>query len=185
MKRIAFYGGSFNPPHFSHLLAATWALATGEVDRVWMAPCAEHAFGKELAPFQHRLEMCRLLTRPFREVIEVTDIENRPRQTPYTLETLQFILERHSDIELRLLVGTDILEEKEAWYRFDEVEKLAPLLVVPRPSSHSSSKKIPTLPDISSRKIRELLATEKETAPYLPRPIFDYIQRHHLYQNSK
>ena len=74
--RTAFFGGSFNPPHVGHFLAAAWVLCSGEVDEVWMVPCYKHAFGKALLPYEHRLAMCRLgagLLNP--ERIRLSNIE--------------------------------------------------------------------------------------------------------------
>ena len=55
---VALIGGSFNPPHVGHLLAAHFVRATEPVDEVWLVPADEHPFGKPLAPFEHRLRMC-------------------------------------------------------------------------------------------------------------------------------
>ena len=57
--RVALFGGSFNPPHVGHVLAVTYALSVGLVERVLVVPVFEHALGKRLAPFEHRVEMSR------------------------------------------------------------------------------------------------------------------------------
>ena len=57
--RVALFGGSFNPPHMGHVLAVAYVLGVGLVDRVLVVPVFEHALGKQLVPFQHRLEMAR------------------------------------------------------------------------------------------------------------------------------
>ena len=48
-KAVALLGGSFNPPHVAHLMAAYWTLATQRVREVWLLPSYRHPFGKELA----------------------------------------------------------------------------------------------------------------------------------------
>ena len=58
--RVALFGGSFNPPHVAHQLAALYVLETAPVDELWFVPAFEHAFGKPLAPFDDRLAMCEL-----------------------------------------------------------------------------------------------------------------------------
>src|SRR5712691_8284670 len=52
---IALFGGSFDPPHVGHLLAAAYVLATEPVDELWFVPVFGHPLGKPLhAPFEHR-----------------------------------------------------------------------------------------------------------------------------------
>ena len=68
-KEVALLGGSFNPPHVAHLMAAYWALATQGVSEVWLLPAYRHPFGKQLEPFEDRLRMCRLAAAAIRGVI--------------------------------------------------------------------------------------------------------------------
>ena len=66
MRETAILGGSFNPPHVAHVMAAYWALATQGVSEVWMLPSFRHPFGKALAPFEDRVRMCELAAAPIR-----------------------------------------------------------------------------------------------------------------------
>src|SRR3989304_1115288 len=59
-REVALLGGSFNPPHVAHMMAAYWTLATQEVSEVWLLPAYRHPFGKALAPFEDRVKMCEL-----------------------------------------------------------------------------------------------------------------------------
>src|SRR4051812_26752381 len=56
--RVAIFGGSFNPPHVGHQLAALWVLETAGVDELWFVPAFVHPFEKALAPFEDRRRMC-------------------------------------------------------------------------------------------------------------------------------
>src|SRR5512142_3080150 len=67
-REIALLGGSFNPPHVAHLMAAYWALATQGVAEVWLLPSYRHPFGKALAPFEDRVRMCELAASALRGV---------------------------------------------------------------------------------------------------------------------
>ena len=59
---IALFGGSFDPPHVGHLLAATYVLATEPVGELWLVPVNQHPLGKKLAaPFEHRAELCEAM----------------------------------------------------------------------------------------------------------------------------
>ncbi|HEY3495399.1 MAG TPA: hypothetical protein VGK73_11960, partial [Polyangiaceae bacterium] len=57
--KVAVYGGSFDPPHVAHRLTADYVLAVGGFDRLIVLPVHQHAFGKQLAAFEDRLELCR------------------------------------------------------------------------------------------------------------------------------
>jgi nicotinate-nucleotide adenylyltransferase len=59
---ILLFGGTFNPPHLGHQIVIRQAFELiPDIDELWLLPTYNHAFGKDLAPAPHRLEMCRLL----------------------------------------------------------------------------------------------------------------------------
>jgi nicotinate-nucleotide adenylyltransferase len=184
-KRIALYGGSFNPPHYSHFFAAAWALCSGEVDEVWMIPCAEHAFGKALAPFHHRAEMCKLGASALSKRIRVNEIESTLPPPNYTLYTIQHLQALHPDHRFRLLVGADILNETHAWHQFDRVIALAPLLVIGRIGVAGTESYTIQLPPLSSTTIRQRLGAGEDVSEFLPGPVLDYIQKNGLYQHPQ
>src|SRR5687767_3051770 len=104
---VALFGGSFNPPHIGHVLAVTYVLSVGRVDRVVVVPVFDHALGKRLEPFEHRLEMAR---RAFDWLpqVDVSDIEERLGTPSRTLRTVLALESAHPEWDLRLLVGSDI-----------------------------------------------------------------------------
>src|SRR5204862_8276407 len=73
--RVALFGGSFNPPHIAHQLAALYVLETAPVDELWFVPAYEHAFGKPLAAFDDRLAMCKLTAAALGARARVSDVE--------------------------------------------------------------------------------------------------------------
>lgn len=187
LKRVAFFGGSFNPPHVGHVLAATYVLSTGAVDRVLVAPVAQHVFGKDLEPFDHRVAMCELA---FRNVVgcEISAVERELAPPNRTLDTLRFLEGEHPDWRLRLMVGADALEEADRWHRFDEVCRVAPLLPLGRVGVPQDNAPAPVLPGISSTRVRELLASRhgsdfgSELGGSVPRVVLDYIVAEGLYR---
>ncbi len=60
MTTLGVFGGSFDPPHVAHVLAASYALAVGNFERLLAVPVYAHAFDKKLASFEHRVAMCEL-----------------------------------------------------------------------------------------------------------------------------
>ena len=91
-ERVAFFGGSFDPPHLGHLAVARGALASGSCDRVLWVPAVSppHKAGMDRAPFDKRFEMVKLLIA-HEKSMDVSDVELRADITPsYTVDILEF-----------------------------------------------------------------------------------------------
>jgi nicotinate-nucleotide adenylyltransferase len=185
-KSVAIYGGSFDPPHVSHVLAAVYALKVGGFDQVLVVPVFEHAFHKQLTPFEHRVRLCELAFAGILGV-EVTTVE-RELQTPsLTLRTVEHLASAHPDWALRLLVGSDVLSETAKWHAFERVSALAPPYVVARPGYEHPDAEALFLPDVSSTRIREALRAPEPGDPTgvlaasVPRAVLEYIRQQGLY----
>ena len=184
---MAFFGGSFDPPHWAHVFGCVWALGSGEVDRVWVVPCFRHALAKSLTPFDQRLAMCELAFRGLPWPVEVTDVEGRLGGTSRTLDTLRHLEARHPDVSFRLLAGQDVCRERRMWHRFEEIERMAPPLLMGRVGFEGSEEAgegamgEPVLPDVSSSRIRDLLATGQEWRHLVPAAVARYMEEHAVY----
>lgn len=185
--RVAFYGGSFDPPHVGHLLSAVYALALG-FDKVLVVPVFEHAFGKQMAPFDARVALCRACFRGI-EGVEVSELEATLERPSYTVRTLERLTAEHPDWELRVLVGSDVLAETHAWHEFERVQALAPLFVLPRRGHEAPELGPAVLPEVSSSEVRELLAARHASADargrlerLVPRAVLDITDRLGLYR---
>ncbi len=178
---MAVFGGSFNPPHIGHQLVTWWALESGEVSEVWWIPTYQHYFGKWLVDYSRRLAMCKLAVARFGAAVKVSTIERDMGGQSRTYNTLTQLRASHPRIHFRLLIGEDILREKDKWHRFDDVEKMAPLLVVGRREKGRVSSYPMQIPDISSTEIRQQLAETRAASGVLPYSVLDYILQHNLY----
>lgn len=181
--RVAIFGGSFNPPHVAHVLAAAYVLACADVDRCLVIPTYQHPFAKALAPFEDRLEMCRLAFADLARV-EVSRVEEELGGESRTVRTLERLHERHPDWRMRLVVGGDVVHEMDRWWEPDRVRALAPPLVLGRlgvapPPGHESAPRI--LPEVSSTAIRAALARGESVSALVPRAVEDYARRRALY----
>lgn len=185
MSRIAILGGSFNPPHLGHQLICTWALGTAQADAVWLLPVFRHAFDKPLAPFEHRLAMCRLTAAPFASgAVESCAIEAELCAPSRTLVTVQHLMARHPEHRFSLLLGADLLRETQDWYRFDELQRLVPLVVIGR-AGHVAPDASLALASVSSTEVRWRLARGLEVEHLVPRAVCDYIREHRLYRDDR
>jgi nicotinate-nucleotide adenylyltransferase len=179
-------GGSFDPPHVAHVLLAAYVLAIDEVDEVMIVPVFEHAFGKQLAPYTERMKMCELAFAGVAHVTVSRIEEDLPRPNR-TLVTLQRLQQLHPDRAFRLVIGSDVLADTPKWHAFDQVMRLAPLLVIPRPGSAPPEACV--LPDVSSTQLRELLARRDKEAQALlarlmPRAALSYALDRGLYRRA-
>jgi len=179
----AVFGGSFNPPHVAHQMAALYVLETQPVDAVVVVPAYRHPFDKKLTSFEHRLEMTRLAMAPLGPRAVVSDVEREiGGEASLTLHTLQALSARHPDVSLRLVIGSDILPEREKWYRWDEVARLAPPIIIARAGFPAPDDAAVEMPAVSSTEVRARLARGESGLPLVPRSVSDYILVHGLYR---
>ena len=123
MKKIAIYGGSFDPPHKGHkLLACNLAEICG-ADKVIIIPTALSPFKESSgATAQERYEMCRLA---FNEpLFEVSDIEINRGGKSYTVDTLKAVKKLYPEASLYLFMGDDMFLSFNKWYKYKEILEL-------------------------------------------------------------
>ncbi|HEX6766291.1 MAG TPA: nicotinate-nicotinamide nucleotide adenylyltransferase [Polyangiaceae bacterium] len=185
---VAVYGGSFDPPHVAHLFTASYVLATGGFARVLVIPVYDHAFEKPLAPFEHRVAMCRLCFSGLRDV-EVSDLEALLPRPSYTERTLERIVHDHPDWRLSFVMGSDTLADTAKWHHYEQVAALAPPFVVTRRGHEQPDGAPALLPEISSTRVRELFArsphdpaARHELEAFVPENVRRYVEEHALYR---
>lgn len=183
MPTLAVYGGSFDPPHIAHTLVCAYVLSAYTVDGVLVVPAHQHPFDKPLAPFGHRLKMCELALRHLRRV-EISPIEAELGGASYTLRTLERLAQQRPGVQLRLVIGSDLLDETAAWHGFDRIRELAPPIVVSRAGSRHATPDMPALPDISSTEVRRRLQAGLATEGLLDPEVSAYARAHGLYRGG-
>lgn len=171
---LALYGGSFNPPHNGHVLLAQNAIETLKPDLLIWMPAGDppHKTLPEGTPSAaHRLEMSRLAAAGLCRT-EVSDFELNGGAR-YTADTVDMLYARYSPDKLWLLIGQDMWDTFNTWYRSDELRKRCEIYVFPR-----------DIEPVSSTELRALLAHgegENLTSP----AVWDYIRREGLYGDSQ
>jgi nicotinate-nucleotide adenylyltransferase len=180
--RVAIYGGSFNPPHVSHQLAALYVLETQPVDELWFVPCFKHPFEKALESFEDRLEMCRRAAAALGPRARVSDIEGRLGGESRTLRTVTELQRENPSLELYLVVGADLVGELPSWYGAKHLEQLVRFIVVGRTGYPGAG---PAMPEVSSTEVRECLRRGEPVDSLLPRSVLDYIRERKLYGSAE
>jgi len=180
--RVAIFGGSFNPPHVAHQMAALYVLETAPVDELWLVPAARHAFGKQLAPFEDRLAMCALAAAALGPRARVSPVERDLGGESRTLRTIRRLQEDHPGHAFSLVIGADLVAEVASWYGGQELARTVPFVVVGRGGFAAQPDAAVLLPAISSSQVRAALAAGQDVRAWVPRAVLDYISAHNLYK---
>jgi len=210
--RIGLLGGSFDPPHNGHLLAAGDAKDALRLDCVMFIPAAiqplkadQHVLGS-LRPHQdeggeshprrddraspeQRLAMTRLLVDG-EPGFEVNAIEIERGGLSYTVDTVSALASQLQSSELFWLVGADVLRTFAKWRDPERIVELATLVVMQRAGDTSDVSGLPGPPqfietrrtDISSTEIRQRVREGKSIRGFVPDAVADYIASAGLYR---
>jgi nicotinate-nucleotide adenylyltransferase len=129
-------GGTFDPPHYGHLLAAQEAAVVLRLERVLFLPARQNPL-KDGEPTTPPEDRCAMVARAIADnpLFELSrrDLDRPPPS--YTADLLQTFKLEAPDDELYFLVGADILPELPRWHKTEEILRLARLVVVNRPDS--------------------------------------------------
>jgi nicotinate-nucleotide adenylyltransferase len=194
--RLAIFGGSFDPPHVGHLLAASDALEQLSLDRIVLVPAATQPLKAGLAgaTATQRLEMARLLVEGD-ERFEVSSVEVDRGGLSFTVDTLMHFAMQYPSAERFLLVGADVLGSFGQWREPERILELASLVLLQRQSEAPTAtpkalqdrgiRRLPTRRiDVSSTEIRERVRVGKSIRGFVPDAVAAYIQRGGLYRES-
>ncbi len=199
--RLGILGGTFDPPHVGHLILADEALSFFQLDQLlWvLTPNPPHKHGQAITPLDLRLQMLEaaLQDNPRFELSRV-DID---RPSPhFAVDTLRILKEQYLGTALIYLMGGDSLRDLPAWHDpqgfLSVVDGLG---VMRRPGAELHLPRLeeqlpgllarlvifeaPQL-EISSTRIRKLIAGSGPYRYYLLPSVYKLIRKHHLYQSS-
>lgn len=204
MGRIGILGGTFNPIHRGHLMLAQAAYEQFELDRILVIPNKLPVYKDrdELLDSKQRSEMVRLAIAPY-SYMEFSDMELKRKGATYTIDTLRILKEQYPKNQFAFIMGGDSLLYFHKWREYKEILNLTEILCAKRdeadlPALEEARQKLmedmplariffmdtPMIP-ISSTEIREHLYTDTEMRKWLPEGVWDFIQEHHLYSETK
>ncbi len=200
-KKVAFLGGSFDPPHNGHIALGESVVQRGLVDEVWLAPAwvPPHK-SRTLTAFEKRCRMVELAVGECSK-LQVCTIEGELQLNPsYTIEVLEALGKRYPEIEFSLLIGGDMLTCFHSWYRATELLDKYEVLIYPRLGESSkkeellqywseeqanrlSQRILEDLPffDISSTNIRKKLVKAQNATTVINERVIEYIKQAGLY----
>jgi nicotinate-nucleotide adenylyltransferase len=140
-RRVALYGGTFDPAHAGHLAVARGLLLLFALDEVLFIPAyvAPHKRDRRVSPALDRYAMLALATQG-EERFRVSTIELSAPERPYTVETLTSFRQRAGQgSRLFFVMGADSWEEITTWREWERVLTLTDQIVVTRPGYELST----------------------------------------------
>lgn len=196
-KRIGLFGGTFDPPHIGHLIAAEQAMIEAHLDGVLFMPAniPPHKKGRAQSAL-HRLAMVREAVKT-NEHFVVSDWEIQQQQVSYSLYTIDALQAMAPSARIVYIMGEDSFLQLQTWFHWEELIQKVEIAVVRRPHTgegfaaqwRALQKKGAKLIgvdryalDISSTKLREDLAEGRKGNYLLPSAVQCYIHEQGLYR---
>lgn len=184
--RVGLLGGTFDPPHLGHLVAAQAALEELGLDEVRLLVAGDPWQKSGTSPAPVRLELAELAVADNDELV-VDDRECRREGPTYTVDTLLELRVEEPDADLVFLLGADAAASLPTWHRAEVVLTLARFVVVTRPGHP-----VPDLPpgvdvlevpplDVSSTLLRELAGRGRSLRYLIPEPVRRRVGEYGLY----
>jgi nicotinate-nucleotide adenylyltransferase len=146
-----------------------------------MIPTWRHPFAKSLVGYDDRVAMCELAAQAFNGRVSVSRIEEELGGESYTLVTVKELKKRHPEHELAMVIGADLVAERERWHGWPELRTLIEFIVVGREGQPDVGAAL-DLPPVSSTEIRKLLAAGEPVDGWMDAGVVDYIRQHGLYK---
>ncbi|WP_042402986.1 nicotinate-nucleotide adenylyltransferase [Streptacidiphilus carbonis] len=190
-KRIGVMGGTFDPIHHGHLVAASEVASQFHLDEVIFVPTGEpwQKDGRPVSPAEDRYLMTVIATASNPQ-FSVSRIDVDRKGPTYTTDTLRDLRAEHTDADLFFITGADALSQIFSWRNAEELFDLAHFIGVTRPG-HTLSD--PGLPEggvslvevpalaISSTDCRDRVAAGEPVWYLVPDGVVRYIDKRRLY----
>lgn len=196
--RVGVMGGTFDPPHIGHLVAAEEARIRLRLEQVVFVPAGTppHKLDEPVTPVKHRLEMVTraVAANPY-FVVSRVDVD-RPGPS-YTVDTLLLLREQWGgDARIYFIMGMDSLADLPNWHEPERIIQLCHLAVVDRPGYDADieslerilpglSRRVEFVPmpqlEISSTDLAERVRQGLPIRYQVPPAVEEYIYAHRLY----
>lgn len=198
MKKIAIFGGSFNPIHNGHINICKWCQQEYNFDEILLIPTniPPHKTAIDMASGFDRLNMLKLATKDL-NFITISDIELIETGISYTYLTVQKLKQLYENDKLYLIIGSDMLYIFEKWVNYQQILDNVTLisgarhqneyqkLIEKKQSFGIYQDKIDIInldiKDISSTQIRDIIKNDISIDEKISTDVLDYIKKNNLY----
>lgn len=187
-KKIALFGGSFNPIHNQHIKLIESVIEKDLADEAWIIPSKNHPHSKQLTSAEHRVNMIKLAINHPR--IKISDVELKSDEINYTIRTIEKLKSQYNH-DFYWTMGTDILHDmKNGWHGLEPLLKATEFIIFKR--KDYEVKEVPNMKinrildidesNISSSEIRQRISQNKSLKNIVPSLVEEYIQKKRLYR---
>jgi nicotinate-nucleotide adenylyltransferase len=194
MRRIGVMGGTFDPIHHGHLVAASEVADRFALDEVIFVPTGQpwQKSAKVVSPAEDRYLMTVVATAS-NPRFSVSRVDVDRAGPTYTADTLTDLHARHPDSQLYFITGADALAQILSWHKVDALFELAHFVGVTRPGYELADKHLPegvvTLVEvpamaISSTDCRDRVALGRPVWYLVPDGVVQYISKRRLYREE-
>lgn len=191
--RIGVMGGTFDPIHHGHLVAASEVAQSFDLDEVIFVPTEQPWQKVDVSPSEHRYLMTVIATAS-NPSFTVSRVDIDRGGITYTIDTLRDLKAERPDAELFFITGADAIAQILSWRNHDELWELAHFVAVSRPGHVLSTEGLPT-EDVSQLEVPALAISSTDCRDrvrrghpvwYLvPDGVVQYIAKHHLYRSME
>lgn len=187
--KIGILGGTFDPPHYAHLMIAEEVLTACSLDQVWFmpSPSPPHKTGEEITEATHRIEMVKRAIAS-NEKFSVSLVEFEREGPSYTYDTMKELTRVHPHAQFCFILGADMVEDLPNWEHAEELVQLVEFIGVGRPGFSVDSVfadaihevDVPAF-EISASFLRQRFEKGQNTRYFLPEVVRNYIEEKTLY----
>lgn len=180
--RVAVFGGSFSPFGKHHLDVLNHVVELGEFTRILVVPSIAHALKGTTFPYEHRANMVEIALSHTRfkipvelSMAELHMLKHQPGPI-FTIQLLRWLrkaMPENSEIELRFVVGPDIIEELDRWKYVEDIRREFGFVEVPNFGIRATDIRQMMLDGLPSWK------------QHVPPPVAEYIEMHQLYNVAR
>ncbi|MFC5338140.1 nicotinate-nucleotide adenylyltransferase [Leucobacter denitrificans] len=191
-RRVGVMGGTFDPIHHGHLVAASEVAKSFDLDEVVFVPTGQPWQKIHVSESEHRYLMTVIATASNPQ-FTVSRVDVDRKGATYTVDTLRDLRAQMPDAELFFISGADAVEQIIGWKDVEKLWDLAHFIAVSRPghdlslsglsSDHVSLLEIPALA-ISSTDCRERVSRGYPVWYLVPDGVVQYIAKHGLYSEE-
>ena len=188
LKKIAIYGGTFDPIHHGHLIVAREALEKLGAEQVIFIPARVSPLRKTAPVARDEVRLLMIKAAIESEPgFAVDDCELLRPPPSYTIDTIEQIRQRNNEATIYCLIGEDNVDRLTKWRRFADLEKMVRLVVLDRSGQqpHHAYPIIRRKIDISATEIRKRVATGRSIRYFVPPAVEEIIRGEKLYLEQR
>ena len=192
-RRIGVMGGTFDPIHHGHLVAASEVADSFGLDEVVFVPTGQPWQKSDVTESEHRYLMTVIATAS-NPSFSVSRVDIARAGPTYTIDTLRDVQRLNPDADLYFITGADAIAQILSWRNHDELWELAHFVAVSRPGHVLNTDGLP-VEDVSQLEIPALAISSTDCRGrvrgghpvwYLvPDGVVQYIAKHHLYRSNE